>query len=141
MLIVLGIVGAVVLLTLVGKELVSRGPAETPSLVNPADPPGVQLEQALAEERVVLVLFQATTCIPCQQMMRIVAEVLPEFEGRLVFIDVDVYQEASISLIRQMQIRVVPTSLIIDGAGEVRMYQGVIPRDLLREELQGALDR
>lgn len=108
---------------------------------NPGDPPEVQLEQALAQKRVIFALFHSTTCIPCKEMERVAAEVMPEFKGRVVFVDVDVYDEANLGLLRRMQIRVIPTTFIFDPTGQSKMFQGVMPRDTLRSELRAALAR
>ena len=131
------IVLAVVILA-VGGVLVGKG-LFGPKPIDPKDPPAQQLQQALEQKRVVFALYHSTTCIPCKEMERIAADVMPEFKGKVVFVDVNVYDEANLDLLRQMQIRVIPTTFIHDRKGEHKVFQGVISHDALRAELRAAL--
>jgi thioredoxin-like negative regulator of GroEL len=130
--VILVVVFAVVAV-IAGKELLRR------RAPNPADPPAVQLQQALDQKRVVFALYHSTTCIPCKEMEKVAADVLPEFEGQVVFVDVNVYDERNLPLLRQMNIRVIPTSYVHDRRGNHKVFQGVISRDVLRAELRAAL--
>ena len=132
--ILLAAVMAVVALVLGGKALLAKP-------INPGDPAEVQLDQALAQQRVVFALYHSTTCIPCKEMERVAADVMPEFKNQVTFIDVNVYDDANMNLLRRMQIRVIPTTFIYDRHGTSKTFQGVLSRDALRAELRAALAR
>lgn len=117
----------------IGKGLFSSKP------INSSDPPALQLQQALEQKRAVFALYHSTTCIPCKEMEKVAADVMPEFKDQVVFVDVNVYDVGNRELLRQMQIRVIPTTFIYDRSGKHKVFQGVISRDALRAELRAAL--
>jgi len=125
----------VVAAVIVGKALL------TPQPVNSGEPAEVQFDQALAQKRVTFALFHSKTCIPCKEMEKTAAAVMPEFKGKITFVDVDVYDEANLNLLRRMQIQVIPTTFIFDRNGQSKVFQGLISADLLRSELAAALSR
>ncbi len=133
-LVLLGVV-AVVVAIIAGKALLTPQPA------NSAEPAEVQFDQALAQKQVTFALFHSKTCIPCKEMERIAAEVMPEFRGKVTFVDVDVYDDANLDLLRRMQIEVIPTTFIFDRNGQSKIFQGVISAVALRGELNAALAR
>jgi len=124
---------AAVALILAGKALLRQDD------INPADPAEVQLDQALAQKRVIYALFHSTDCIPCKQMEKTAAEVMPEYKGRVTFVDVNVYDAANQNLLRRMGLRVIPTNYIFDPSGQSKKIEGAIPADSLRAELNAAL--
>jgi len=128
-------VAVVVVAIIAGKALL------TPKPINAGDPVQVQLEQALAQKRVTFALFHSKTCIPCREMVNNAMVVLPEFKGKITFVDVDVYDDANLSLLQRMQIRVIPTTVIFDRTGQGKVFQGVLAPDELRTELKAALSR
>lgn len=117
----------------IGKGLFSPEPVKS------GDPPALQLQQALEQKRAVLALYHSTTCIPCKEMEKVAADVMPEFKDKVVFVDVNVYDAGNRELLRQMQIRVIPTTFIYDRSGKHKVFQGVISREALRAELRAAL--
>lgn len=129
------LVAAAVVLVLVGKSMLSE------DSINPGDPAEVQLDQALAQKRVIYALFHSTDCIPCQQMEKTAAEVMPEFKSKVTFIDVNVYDRANTALMRRMGLRVIPTNYVFDRSGQFKKIEGAIPADALRAELNAALSR
>jgi len=106
------------------------------SLAGTGIAPAEQLDQALAARKPAFVLFHSTTCIPCKEMEKIVARVRPDFEGRIVFVDVIVGEARNQDLNRRMGIRAIPTSVIFDAQGQARQGVGVIAENALRAELQ-----
>ena len=128
----------VVVILAVGGVVIGKG-LFSPKPINPGDAPALQLQQALEQKRAVFALYHSTTCIPCKEMEKVAADVMPEFKGKVVFVDVNVYDDGNRDLLRQMQIRVIPTTFIHDRHGQHKVFQGVISRDALRAELQAAL--
>jgi thiol-disulfide isomerase/thioredoxin len=127
------LVAAAVALILIGKGMLAQ------DSINPGDPAEVQLDQALAQKRVIYALFHSTDCIPCKQMEKTAAEVMPAFKGKIVFIDVNVYDPTNANLLRRMGLRVIPTNYIFDRSGQYKKIEGAIPADSLRSELNAAL--
>lgn len=129
------LVGAAVALILIGKNMLSG------SAINPNDPPETQLNQALEQKRVIYALFHSTDCIPCKQMEKTAAEVLPAYKGKIIFVDVNVYDPINTPLLRRMGLRVIPTNYIFDRTGQHKRIEGAIPAETLRAELDAALAR
>ncbi len=129
------VVVVVVAAVFAGKALLAPKP------IKATDPAEVQLDQALAQKRVTFALFHSKTCIPCKQMEQIARTVMPEFEGRVTYVDVDVYDEANLNLLRRLAVRVIPTTFIYDRSGQNKTFQGVIQPGVLRAELNAALSR
>lgn len=133
--VVLAVVGVAIILVIVGKGMLRQ------EEINPGDPPEVQFDQALAQNRVIFALFRSKTCVPCMEMGRIAAEVMPEFAGRVVFIEANVYDKVNANLLQRMRIRVIPTTYIYDRTGTSKVHQGVLGRQSLRAALQAALSK
>lgn len=129
------LVAAAVALILIGKGMLSG------DSINPADPPEVQLNQALEQKRVIYALFRSTDCIPCKQMEKTAAEVMPAYTNTIVFVDVNIYDPINASLLRRMGLRVIPTNYIFDRTGQYKRIEGAIPAETLRAELDAALAR
>lgn len=129
------LVAAAVALILIGKGMLSG------DSINPADPPEVQLNQALEQKRVIYALFHSTDCIPCKQMEKTAAEVMPAYKNTIVFVDVNIYDPINASLLRRMGLRVIPTNYIFDRTGQYKRIEGAIPAEALRAELDAALTR
>lgn len=129
------LVAAAVALVLIGKGMLSG------DSINPADPPETQLNQALEQKRVIYALFHSTDCIPCKQMEKTAAEVMPAYKNKIVFVDVNVYDPINTALLRRMGLRVIPTNYIFDRTGQYKRIEGAIPAETLRAELDAALAR
>ena len=101
--------------------------------------PHMQFETALQDQQPTLVLFHSLTCIPCKQMEERVNEVRPDFEDKIEFVDVNVYAAENQSFIRAAQVRAIPTTLLVDAAGEGQTIMGAITTEQLRERLDQLL--
>jgi thiol:disulfide interchange protein len=95
-----------------------------------------QYHQALQENQPTFVFLHSLDCIPCQTMMDVVAEVQPEFEGQVVLIDVDVYQQSNVDIMRQEGLQMIPTLVFYDRQGQRQVQVGVLQSDQLRAVLQ-----
>jgi thiol:disulfide interchange protein len=100
-----------------------------------------QLDQALAEKRVTFALFHSLTCIPCKEMEKVARDVMPAFKDRVTFVDVNVYDQANVPLLRRMGISTIPTTYVFGKDGTYQRFIGVITRDTLRTVLQTALSQ
>lgn len=91
--------------------------------------------EVLKSDRPVLVYFWAPWCADCQTMENVVLETAEEVgdAARAGRVNTDAYPE----LAAQYGIRGVPTLLVFRGGKPARAFQGITPRKVLREALQG----
>ena len=102
--------------------------------------PQTQFEAAVQDHRPTLVLFHSLTCIPCKLMEERVNEVRPEFEDRITFVDVNVYDSENRDFIRAAQVRGIPTTVLVDAQGQGQTIMGAVSEEQLREHLRQLLD-
>ncbi len=96
------------------------------------------MEEAVRQGKPVFLNFHSNQCIPCIEMEKAIHEVEPEYEGRVAFVVVDVYDPAEMPLCEYFQVRVIPTSFFIRADGSVvDAYEGL----LRAPELRVMLDR
>jgi thioredoxin-like negative regulator of GroEL len=75
----------------------------------------------------VLLEFSLDICIPCRRMKPILEEVTKEYQGKLLvkILEIEDYPY----LVRQFDIRVVPTQIFLDSQGKVfRRHEGFLDR-------------
>jgi thiol-disulfide isomerase/thioredoxin len=106
----------------------NEAPATTGSLEN-------QLDQALQKNDPTFIFLHSTDCIPCMEMMDVVAEVYPEFDDSVVLIDVDVYDQRNVNILRSESLQAIPTLVFYDDQGKRQMHIGVLQPDQLRAVL------
>lgn len=97
--------------------------------------PEAQLEQLLNAGEPVMAFFHSYTCYQCMVMIDIVAEVYPDYSESVALVDVDVYDNQNISLLRKAQIKTIPTIILFDRTGQGQVYLGVMQPDQLRQQL------
>jgi thiol-disulfide isomerase/thioredoxin len=97
--------------------------------------PETQLAQAIAAQKPTLAFYHSNTCDTCIQMVETVALVYPEFSGGVELVDVDVYDERNMPLLRQARISYIPTLVFYDGSGASDVVIGMMTPDALRERL------
>lgn len=95
-----------------------------------------ELNQALKDKRPTFVFLHSLECIPCKEMMGVVAEVYPEFKDSVVLIDVDIYDERNSNLLRRENLQSIPTLVFYDAKGQRQMFIGAMPPDQFRITLQ-----
>jgi thiol-disulfide isomerase/thioredoxin len=82
--------------------------------------PQQALARAKAAGQPVVLSFRSSSCIPCQEMDRILADLRPRYAGRAVFVDVSLDPERiDWSLIDRYAIRVKPTTFLLNARGGV----------------------
>jgi thiol:disulfide interchange protein len=95
-----------------------------------------QLDQALKDGRPTFVFLHSLDCIPCKEMMGVVADVYPEFQDSVVLIDVDVYDQRNTNILRRERLQVIPTLVFYDAQGKRQTFVGVMQAEQLRDTLQ-----
>ena len=98
------------------------------------------LAQAKAEGKPVLLKFGSGKCIPCIQIEENINKVKPEYEGKVAFIIVDVYDQSENNLTTQYGIQTIPTTFFLgkDG-GIVNNQVGVLTPEQLKQQLDALL--
>jgi thioredoxin 1 len=93
--------------------------------------------KVLAAQQMVLVNFSAENSGACQIQDPEFEEISKEYDGRAVFarIDADKNQET----ISQWKIEGIPTIIFFKGGREINRIKGIIMRERLRRQVEGAL--
>lgn len=97
--------------------------------------PEVHLDRMLEEGQPVFAFFHSNTCYQCTEMAKIVDQVYPDFAEQVALVDVNVYDEMNTALLQRAGIRVIPTLIFIDRAGQGQGATGIVPAEQLREAL------
>jgi thiol:disulfide interchange protein len=121
------------LFVLAGAILVTK--EKTPDRMTAGELPEHQLEQALEAGKPVLAFYHSNNCQSCQDMMALVDQVYPEFAGTVTLVDVDVYRQQNQSLLKAVDLRVIPTQMFYDRSGDLQIIIGVMEPEALRNQL------
>lgn len=129
-----------------------KGQAKTPESAIPENEapeinsvmPVVQAAQELPEETLnrlynekepVFAFFHSNNCHLCIEMIKVVDEVMPEYDGKVSLVDINVYDVNNKSLLQRAQIQAIPTQIFISSSGEVSRQVGLMSADQLRTVL------
>lgn len=113
---------------------------QSPQISQEGSPSQKAIEAALHAGKPVFLNFHSNQCIPCIEMEKVIEEVRPEYEGRVAFVVVDVYDPAEMPLCDYFQVRVIPTNFFIRADGSVAdAYEGLLRAPELRSKLDGLL--
>lgn len=100
-------------------ELVEIGESQSPG----TDLASNGLGQALASGKPTLAEFGSSSCVPCKQMKPLLEELKTEYEGRLIVVIVEVYEQRELT--QQYSIMAIPTQIVFDSNGqEVTRHMG-----------------
>lgn len=83
--------------------------------------------------------FSQTMCSECRKLEGYYGQIKQKYQGKVVFIDIDVADGSSEtqSLMKQYNVRVVPTLVFINKNGKiVKVTEGAIPQ----EEIEGYIN-
>ena len=95
-------------------------------------------EEVLNSELPALVDFWAPWCGPCKAIAPIVKELAEEYEGRLKVAKVNVDDNQSAAM--RYQVRGIPTLLIFKGGEVKQQVVGAVPKEVLAEKIDAALE-
>ena len=101
--------------------------------------PEQQFKAALSAHKPTLALFHSLTCVPCKAMATAVEEVRPDYEGKVAFVDVDVYDTTNTSFCRSARVQMIPTTVLVNAKGEASSRVGAVEADQLRDILNQLL--
>lgn len=91
----------------------------------------------LKSELPVLVDFWAEWCAPCRRLAPKVKELAEEFDQKLRVVKLDV--DANPRTAAQMQVRAMPTLLVIKNGAVVGQLVGDVPKDRIKALIDGAV--
>ena len=97
-------------------------------------------DQAIAQDKPVVVDFWAEFCPSCVQMIPVFEEVAAEFKDAMHFYKVDLGEKALEPLMRTYGIEAIPLLLIFKSGKVVARQEGAMSRPALREFLQAQKD-
>lgn len=95
-------------------------------------------EEVLNSELPALVDFWAPWCGPCKAIAPIVKELAKEYDGRLKVAKVNVDDNQSVAM--RYQVRGIPTLLIFKGGEVKQQVVGAVPKEVLAEKIDAALE-
>ncbi len=114
---------------------VNPSPGETESTPAPSAA-AEQLALALEEGQPVWMMLGTTRCPYCVQLKKIFNELKPEYEGKVLFLDVNLDEEENYDLSKKYKVQYVPVTYIYDKNGEVSFFEGgLLEKEVLIEEL------
>ena len=98
------------------------------------------VEQARAEGKPVLLCFHSLKCAPCIQIEQNINQVMPEYQGKVAFVILDVYDPAEYDFCTENNIQTIPATFFIGKDGSVvNKYVGVQEPDQLKQQLDALL--
>ncbi|MBS3976341.1 MAG: thioredoxin family protein [Syntrophomonadaceae bacterium] len=106
---------------------------------NRPQPGSVRLAEATAAGLPVILIFSSAGCPACVEFDKILQRVMPDYQGRVAFIKVNVADKRETELVRQYQIRYVPTLFLIDKDGKPRAHAGFVEEEVLRQAIDKLL--
>ncbi|MDE0022140.1 MAG: thioredoxin [Candidatus Poribacteria bacterium] len=95
-------------------------------------------EEVLNSELPALVDFWAPWCGPCKAIAPIVKELAEEYDGRLKVAKVNVDDNQGAAM--RYQVRGIPTLLIFKGGEVKQQVVGAVPKEVLTEKIDAALE-
>ena len=98
------------------------------------------LEQAKAEGKPVLLNFHGEGCAPCVQMEKNMAQVEPEYEGKVAFVIVEAFDRSESNLCTEYGLETIPTTFFLKGDGTVQNgFVGILSPDQMKEQMDALL--
>ncbi len=94
-------------------------------------------EQVLNAEQMVVVDFSSERSSPCQIFNPEFAAVSKEYQGRVTFAKLDV--DTNEALTSQWNVEGIPTVIFFKNGQEINRIKGILMRDRLRRQIEGAL--
>jgi len=96
-------------------------------------------EEALKNQKPVLVDFWAEWCIPCQMITPILQEIIDKFEGKIRIGKLDVDKNPLISA--TFSIDVIPTLILFNNGKIIQRFIGVQPKEIIIEAVESVIEK
>lgn len=93
-------------------------------------------QDALENNQPVWLMFRTENCPYCVELKKSFDELKQQYDGEIVFIDVNLDERVNYDLGKEYQIRFVPVTYIYDKNGEISFEKGgLIEKEVLIDEL------
>ena len=97
-------------------------------------------EAALRGGKPIFVLFHSLTCQPCVEISAVVDEVMPEYEGRVAFVNAITDDESSQRLAEGFSFQYIPSSFFLAPDGTVvDSFTGAMDESAMKVRLDGLI--
>lgn len=104
---------------------------------NVLHPDQKELEALLHKERLVLVDFWATWCMPCKMLAPVIEQIAGEYAGKVTVAKVDIDEHEELAM--QYGIQSIPTVLLFENGKLVEREVGVKPASAFTSMLDSRL--
>lgn len=87
-----------------------------------------------------IIKFTSAMCLDCQEMNKIIKEIFPKYQDRMVLIEIPVQDGKAFTeeQIKKYNVTLVPTIILIDSNGnQVKRIEGAIPKEEMESCLEG----
>ncbi len=87
-----------------------------------------------------IIKFTSAMCLDCQEMNKIIKEIFPKYQDRMVLIEIPVQDGKTFTeeQIKKYNVTLVPTIILIDSKGnQVKRIEGAIPKEEMESCLEG----
>ncbi|MCL4356685.1 MAG: thioredoxin [Candidatus Thermoplasmatota archaeon] len=95
-------------------------------------------DEALKNDKILVVDFWATWCAPCRFLSPVIEELAGEYAGRINFGKVDVDENPHVSA--KFDIRSIPTVIMFKNGKVVDTSIGAVPKQMLEAKLKRLLN-
>ena len=95
-------------------------------------------DEALKNDKILVVDFWATWCAPCRFLSPVIEELAGEYAGRINFGKVDVDENPQVS--SKFDIRSIPTVIMFKNGKVVDTSIGAVPKQMLEAKLKRLLN-
>lgn len=111
-----------------GAEAEASAQASVTTITSTHNDAVADYEAALKTGKPIFVLFHSLTCVPCVEISAVVDKVMPEYEGRVVFVNAISDDPSAQRLASQFQFQYIPTSFFVTPDGKVvDSFTGAMP--------------
>ena len=87
-----------------------------------------------------IIKFTSAMCLDCQEMNKIIKEIFPKYQDKMVLIEIPVQDRKAFTeeQIKKYNVTLVPTIILIDSKGnQVKRIEGAIPKEEMESCLEG----
>lgn len=96
-------------------------------------PSADEFKQLLKEEKLVLVDFFATWCMPCSMLAPVMEEIAEEYKGKVTVCKIDIDQNESLA--SEYGIQTIPTVMLFKNSTDIDTIIGLNDKDRYRSVL------
>lgn len=98
--------------------------------------PAQQIEEVMEKGQPAWLFFRTSSCPACIELKKTFDKLQGDYQGQVVFIDINLDEDRNSQLGRDYKIGYVPQTYLLNARGQITMQKvGTIPESELREEL------